>query len=60
MWLWPNLGISLTNIDPEMWLATPDATISTDTNSGKCLRLSYDRSSQRYALQVRFTRKLLW
>ncbi|KAI9554133.1 hypothetical protein GHT06_019405 [Daphnia sinensis] len=48
MWLWPSLGSSLTNIDPALWLTTPDAA---DTNNGKCLRLSYDRTSQRYALQ---------
>ena len=50
MWLWPSLGTSLTNIDPGMWLNTPD--ISTETNNGKCLRLSYDRNLHRYALQV--------
>lgn len=48
MWLWPSLGSSLTNIDPAFWLISPDAV---DTNNGKCLRLSYDRTSQRYALQ---------
>ncbi|XP_057375677.1 uncharacterized protein LOC130696603 [Daphnia carinata] len=48
MWLWPSLGSSLTNIDPTLWLTTSDAI---DTNNGKCLRLSYDRTSQRYALQ---------
>ncbi|EFX86648.1 hypothetical protein DAPPUDRAFT_236603 [Daphnia pulex] len=49
MWLWPSLGTSLTNIDPSMWFNTPD--ISTENNNGKCLRLSYDRNLQRYALQ---------
>lgn len=57
MWLWPSLGSSLTNIDPAFWLISPDAV---DTNNGKCLRLSYDRTSQRYALQVRFYSLLIF
>ncbi len=53
MWLWPTIGSSLTNIDPDMWLEQPlPDSDTTETNSGKCLRLSYDRSLNRYALQV--------
>lgn len=52
MWLWPSVGSSLTNIDPDLWLSVPDPITATETNSGKCLRLSYDRTLNRYALQV--------
>ena len=51
MWLWPTIGSSLTNIDPVMWIEHPDSS-TTETSSGKCLRLSYDRILHRYALQV--------
>lgn len=52
VWLWPTSGNTLNDIDPELWLTSPENS-SVDAKSGKCLRLSYDRTSERYALQVR-------
>lgn len=51
LWTWPSSGRSLTNINPELWITSSDSS-PTATDTGKCLRLSYDRDNQQYRLQV--------
>ncbi len=59
IWLWPGTGRPLSSIASGQW-SDPAESQPSEAANGKCLRLSYDRVLQRYALQVNFLQFILF
>ena len=53
LWMWTGTGRPLSGIADGQW-TEPSESRPIVLDSGKCLRLSYDRVLQRYALEVTF------
>jgi len=51
LWLWSISGNPVSNIPADFWFDSPDNNSDGDETNTNCLRLSYDRNLQRYALE---------